>query len=813
MKTGGTRNFLKMAGAILMLVAVFASSCNKYADDFKAINTKLDALATQVAGVTTLSTDMTTLKGKVDGLVTSVGTLGTTAGALTDSLRAVSKNVSAIQATLKAVADSGKATVAIVRGLKTSLFNLSEKVRIDNDTIMARLSRLVTSNNAQKEALGDLKSSNDSILKHVAALQIALSGKSTDEEITALTIRGLQLMLLDQQHSLDLLLANSNMYNGDVTITTLPEMRFFAKKMTQMGIINGNLIINTTLLAEHLDSVNIIVQKIGAVIGSSGTERNSVTVTSTSTTTLLDLSRLVSVAGNYTVTGVDIDDSNLSYVGGNFLVNYDGPYLYPNLTSVGYAVGLTTPGSLTLTRIATSTSKVGTTSINLPVVDVKGSVFDGTNAASVLVYPEATSIILSGGVTSLTAAVATQITLGADDYASGLIISAPTAAAVVDLSAATAGTGAISVTTGNGGTVKFTKLLSTAGGVTVNTGTSGTVDFSVLATAVGGVTLTGPAVIRFPLLVSGLLTSNATDVTLDKHEWAAPAVLANVVTLTLGNINNPVSLDAYNTTLVTATVSGKAHETWAATVGAGAVVTTASAKLTTLTLGGNLASANLVGLTKLVSLTTLVGSQINTFKVDGASLLTAMTLGHTFYQPTNTGFGGPGSDLIITNNPLLTTLKSSGDFPREITITGNATLASVDLLSYQTKLLDATGAVTTITINTNALVGDYTNAIAITATTPYHETVIKSADLFKLKDFIAKYPASGNPDLIMAINIDKVTLGGVAGNATLAARMVSDATGAAPAGGHTMVPGGAPFDFGAPATGITTQDEFTLVVE
>ena len=306
-------------------------------------------------------------------------------------------------------------------------------------------------------------------------------------------------------------------------------------------------------------------------------------------------------------------------------------------------------------------------------------------------------------------------------------------------------------------------------------------------------------------MTSGALTSDATTVTLTKHAWAIPAVLSKVVTLTLGAVNATVNLDSYNTTLVTASVSGKAQTTWAATLGA--VATTASAKLTTLTLGGNLASANLVGLTKLTSLTT--SGVVNSLTVDGASELVGMTLGHTYYQPGNVANGGPGSDLVIKNNPKLTALVSSTDYPASIVVTNNVKLASLDLSSYQTKLLAATGANTTITINGNALVGDYTNAIAITATTPYAETVIKSTDLAKLKAFIASYPATGNPTLTLAINLDKVTLGGVSGNALLSARMNADAA-------HTVTPGGAPFAFGiAPGTpnttGITIQKEFTLV--
>ncbi len=789
MKTGGTMNFLKRAGAILMLVAVFASSCNKYADDFKQINTKLDALAAQFAGVTQLSADNAALKAQITALQTAVAALPSTASitALSTGLAGVVVKIDAITTTLNAVALVGTATKTVVDGLKTDLAALKTKVDADNLAMKAQLTALGTTDAAQTAQLTALIADNVTILASIAALQtsmdgIALTGSGSDA--TALTIQGLQLMLNAQKVILDQLLANSNMYNGDVTITTGPELTFYAGKISQLGIINGNLVINTTALSTKLDSVNFVVKNIGAVIGTQSGVKNSVTVTSTSTATLLDLSRLVSVAGNYTVSGVDVNDANLSSVGGNFSINYDGPYAYSNLTTV--------TGNLTLTRVPTSSTKAGTTSINLPSVVVSGNVYDGTNAAGVIVYPEATTIILSGGVTSVTAAVATQITLGATGYASGLIVSAPTAAAVVDLSAATSAAGAVSVTTGNGGTVKFTNLASAAGGVAVNTGTSGTVDFSKLVTAAGGISLTGPATIEFPLMTSGALTSDATTVTLTKHDGVSAPVLAAVTNLTIGGLNVAgFTLANYNATLLTASITAKSTSTVAS------VLTTANAKLTGLTLAGPLVSAVVDGQSKLTSLAT--SGVINSLTVNNNAIITGLTLAHTHL------IGGTGSVLVVTNNAALTALVSSTDYPAVITVTGNALLTSLNLSSYVTKLLSATGANTAITINTNKLSGNYTNAVAITPTTPYVETTITSADLAKLKAFVATYPATGNPTITLAVNLDLVTLAGGTTTATLASRMNADTA-------HTVTPGGASFDFIFPNTvGITQAKEFTLV--
>ena len=798
MKTGGTMNFLKRAGAILMLVAVFASSCNKYADDFKQINTKLDALAAQVAGVTTLSTDLASVKATLAALQASVAALPTTASitALGTSLASITTKIDAITTTLGAVATAGTATKAVVDQLKLDLAALAATVAANNTAMNTKLAALAATDVTESAQLTALIAANAALAVQITDIQTKIAAAAqtgaAGDALTALTIGGLQTMLNAQKVILDQLLANSNMYNGDVTITTGPELTFYAKKIAQLGIVNGNLIINTTLLSTKLDSVNFVVKNIGAVIGSQGGVRNSATITSTSTSTLLDLSRLVSVAGDYTVTGVDVNDSNLSSVGGNFLLTYDGPYTYPNLTSVGAGTGT---GSLTLTRIVKSTTapvKAGTTSISLPSVVVSGSVFDGTNAAGVLVYPNATSIVLSGGVTSLTAAVATQITLGATAYASGLIVSAPTAAAVVDLSAATSAAGAVSVTTGNGGTVKFANLASAAGGVTVNTGTSGTVDFSNLATAVGGISLTGPKTIVFPLLVSGALTSNATDVTLTVHDCVIAPVLAAVTKLTVGGLDVAgFNLANYNATLLTASIGAKSSSTVAS------VTSSTNAKLTSLTLAGPLVSAVVDNQTKLTTLST--SGVINSLTVNSCDIITGLTLAHTHLV------GGTGSVLTVTSNPKLTSLTSSTDYPASITVTGNILLTSLNLSSYVTKLLAATGANTAITIDSNKLSGNYTNSVAITPTTPYVETTITSADLAKLKAFVATYPATGNPTITLAVDLDLVTLAGGTTTATLASRMNADAA-------HTVTPGGASFSFIFPNTvGITQAKEFTLV--
>ena len=207
-------------------------------------------------------------------------------------------------------------------------------------------------------------------------------------------------------------------------------------------------------------------------------------------------------------------------------------------------------------------------------------------------------------------------------------------------------------------------------------------------------------------------------------------------------------------------------------------------------------SAVVDGQARLTSLST--SGVINSLTVNNNAIITGLTLAHTHL------IGGTGSVLAVTNNPKLASLVSSTDYPAVITVTGNVLLTSLNLSSYVTKLLSATGANTVVTINTNKLGGNFTKAVGITFTTPYVETTITSADLNKLKAFVASYPATGWPTISLAVNLDLVTLAGVTTTTyTLSALIAADTA-------HTTALGAA-FNWNVAGNGIGAAQEFTLV--
>jgi len=192
----------------LMVVAIFASSCNKYADDFKQLNTKLDAVASSVAGLTQLATDLAATKAAVTSLQSAVAALPTSASvtAVSTSLTAVSGKVDAISTSLAAVAATGTANATAIAGVKTDLAALVASQATANAAItkgfaddLAKMTALGTSVTdivaklvaiaAQETALGTaVAASNTAIAANAAALT-ALAAQASDlaTSVAALT--------------------------------------------------------------------------------------------------------------------------------------------------------------------------------------------------------------------------------------------------------------------------------------------------------------------------------------------------------------------------------------------------------------------------------------------------------------------------------------------------------------------------------------------------------------------------------------------------------------------------------------------------
>ena len=313
--------------------ALIITSCNKYEDDFKDLNAKIDALAAQVQGVAALQAALTAAQAQLTTLSAAVAAIPNPTASITTlgtNLTALTANVAAIQ---------------------TALGTLADDVAAGNVTAIAAAAK-------------------------VDELQLALT--ATQADITDI-------------------LANTSMYVGNVSITSNAEVDFWTPKIAQLAMINGNLTVTTAgISVSKIAAMNVILPNITAVIG-------NVTITASSGKNI-DLSKLTSVLGFFTATGGNLipqstmDISSLASVTGNLTLDFDGPYASTALTTVG--------GNLSLTpRTTTGSTVTGTTSINFPNATVSGA------SVPVLSFPSATSIVLPGNLTSLTANKATSVKL------------------------------------------------------------------------------------------------------------------------------------------------------------------------------------------------------------------------------------------------------------------------------------------------------------------------------------------------------------------------------------------------------------------
>jgi len=774
-------NFLKRAGAIFMLLAIFASSCNKYADDFDQINTKLDALAVSVAGVAQLTTDMAALKSQVTALQTSVAALPTKAqmdagfAGVATQLTAITGKIDAITATLATVATTGTATKAVVDKLAIDLAALSAKVAADDAAIALQLTGLAADNVSMKASLETIKTANLALAAQITAVQDQLTALvgAGGTDATALTIQGLQLLLKEQQITLDKLLANSNMYFGNVNITSDAEVDFWLPKIgvwKDGGMVNGTFTVDATTITKLTDlktitdnilavigglpSTTTITSKAGSVLSFAklASTTGNVIITTKAANGEVSLPALTTVGGNYSVAGYDVDDAVLATVTGNVTLDYDGGYNQPALASAAnvylndyktqvapatvYAGTLAVDfsGLTTVTNIQTLAAVIGAKgqtaadagAVNTLTLQSATNITTGAGAKVVkVVAPSALTIALNfvgnTGTNTLasldvTAAAATSVTAKAAKIAGALSIVAKTTGSTVALPNLTA----------VGGTTNITAVTLTAPVVATLTGAANLVkttpvSLPALTSAPAGITVADAVTFAAPVyavtpaagLTIGAVTTSVEVASTTGAATSLNGATAALVTLTVNALTEalvtPVSVK-------TLTVTGKDFADLVAFTASAQSVTATSNTLVTATLGGYIKTAT-VQSTGLTALHT--SGVVNSLTVNGCTnaALTSLDLQHKHYP------SGPGSVLVITGNTSLTALTTSTDYAKTLTITGNTSLATLILTSYVNPLTVAGAA---YTINTNALTGGYVASKASQGTDPFVEASILS---------------------------------------------------------------------------------------
>ena len=120
------------------------------------------------------------------------------------------------------------------------------------------------------------------------------------------------------------------------------------------------------------------------------------------------------------------------------------------------------------------------------------------------------------------------------------------------------------------------------------------------------------------------------------------------------------------------------------------------------------------------------------------------------------------SSLTVSNNASLVSLTTSTDYLGDLTVTGNASLTTVDFSSY----VNVSNSTTTATINIsgNGLSAAITTAIAANGAVPFQEATIVSSGLATLKaGIIAHVAAYGENLLSLDVRPANITINGTTG--------------------------------------------------
>jgi len=702
-----------------------------------AITASQTALANSIAALTTAeaagTVDLTALINAVQDAQTVAATAAAanqaemlaSNAALADTQTALTAAIVALQADLDTVGTTTAATKIVADLLTESLALL----QVGQTANTASIAQLITSIAALPE---------DADIANVITVVSAAVTASTAEMIASI-------------------LENNDVLTGGLNITNAAELAYAVSVANQVGIINGDLAV-TKSVANGLSAADIsaVTSLINTVVG-------KVTIT---TNADLDFSGLTSISGNYSVTGNDVSDDNLTSVGGTVNLNYGGGYVQPSLTNTG-AITLTNytsavlAGSLTTTTVDLSGFTTAAPSLTISGTNNAGDLDGFTDATSIntgailinnatdgsilsltakvdptgatISTASATVVVLNGDITSGTLSVtsesATSLVINASDI-SGTQLHVDAALASVSMANLSGITGDLNVTSAS--SFIAPALASVTGAVNIN---STNIDLGLLATVSAGISMTAGTELTLPslesiaasstlsattislpalgqatgtLTLNGDLSANSLETLLDMN-FTGSSFAANVL-VEAGDISltGPTSVSLPSLTTAGIITALEAIDFDAGLLTVSAALNTASA--TTLTLGDIGGSEG-----SITDATNIVNLRLNTSTgLNGAS----------FGSLNDLTVNGTGTVTLNSSNSSLESVNINGAHTL-LTITGTASLTSlVTAGTIETLLIDSTGLVSfnpghevvnlsSLTVNNNA------SLVSLTTSTDY----------------------------------------------------------------------------------------------
>jgi hypothetical protein len=586
---------------ILAASLVFVG-CQNYDDQFDDLNAQISALKSQVDGLSSLSGQVASLSGTISGLQAGVNAAQAAAASAAAAAAAIE--------TTPATDVSALATAAELTALSTSLAAL----QADVDAVTASLA-----NTATAAAVTTLQAEIDAI-----------------------------------EADLDDLLATSNIYSTDISVTNATTLNAALALGNKVNVLNADLTVTGWSAMSYTD-VQTLVDRINTMTG-------NITYT----------------AGGST--GTEVIFNNLTSVG-NITMTQPGGYHFPKLTNAA-VIDLKDDYETTVTRV------------NFPLLTtVTGIQTDATADTTEFTY--ATSVDF--GSLIVTPNASWTITTKKD--------------ATLDIGAFravdAAGTARDSYTLTLNGPASFTN--GTSAGTFASTGLPG----NTLGLHDGTISLTNVATATIHnyrgalTLSTGVKTFVGTNIVTVTHSGATdletvditfmrdndPALTA-AQTADLGEEDNATAQDmsfgSTHTKLTSATVTGTA----------GDFTANAAPALTTVNLTGAAAfDVNITGNTALTTFTDATSANDWTFTNN--DLMTAVNAAHTTTLTTSAA-ADKAASVTVTGNAEITTLTIGFDDVDVLNITSNAKLATI---AGGTNLADnGTSTTTNVDIHQNALV-------------------------------------------------------------------------------------------------------------
>ena len=578
----------------VLLASLVLVGCQNYDDQFDDLNAQISALKSQVDGLGALSGQVSSLSGTISGL---------------------SSGVAAAQAAATAAGTSAQAATAAANAID----------------------------------LTGLASSLATLQTEVDAVQASLATASTAAAVTAL-----QAEVAAITTSVADLLATSNIYSANVSVTNATTLEAALALGNKLNVLNADLTV-TGYSGMDYTKVQTLVNRINTMTGN-----------------------ILYTA--YSSTGTEVVFNNLLSVG-NITMTQPGGYHFPKLTNAAI-IDMKDDYETVVTRI------------NFPVLStVTGIKTDAV--ADKIEFTYATSVDLGSLVVtpnaSMTITTKKDATLDLGSFkavdAAGtsrdtysLTLNGPASFTNGTAAGTFASTGLPGNTLGlHDGTISLTNVATAAihnyrGGITLSTGVKNFTGNNIVTVSESGAT--------------DLETANITFIR-DNDPGNSAAVVADLSEEGYTTAQD-LSFDNTHTKLTSLTVTGKA----------GDVTANAVPNLATVNLTGAVAyDINMSGNTSLTSFTDATSANDWTF--DNNDAMTSVNASHTSTM-TTAAAADKAATVSVSGNAEIATLTIGFDDVDGLTITSNAKLATI---AGGTNLADNGASTTTnVDIHQNALV-------------------------------------------------------------------------------------------------------------